>query len=65
MIEPKFATLLLNSNQKYPIHKIHYDTKMVTLMEKPWVYNTVSFSDVEFDISDMSQKDIVEFNKLL
>ena len=34
MKEPKFATLLLESNKTYPIYKIHYSTKLVTLIEE-------------------------------
>lgn len=58
--EPRFATLLRN-NEVYPIEVIHYATKQVTLAEKPKVSNTVSFSLVEFDFSNMSQTEIANF----
>ena len=61
MKEPKFATLLLESNQTYPIYKIHYSTKLVTLIEKPWVYNTVAISDVVFDLEEMSRQERADF----
>lgn len=65
MKTPTHAILLLGKNIKYPIKKIHYDTKQVTLREKPKVYNTVSVSDVVFDFSCFTDNEIKEFKQAL
>lgn len=53
----------LGRNEYHPIVKIHYNTKQVTVQERayPNVYNTVSFKDVDFDLSNMNIAAIVEF----
>ncbi len=58
---PKVARLLLGRNKCYPVKVFHFSTKQVTLQESDKVYNTVSIFDVEFDYSEMSQKEILEF----
>ena len=60
-MNPKKAKLLLESNKFYPIKIIHFSTKQVTLQESDKVYNTVSISDVEFDFSNMTQKEVSDF----
>lgn len=65
MKTPTHAILLLGKNIKYPIEKIHYDTKQVTLCEKPKVYNTVSVGDVVFDFSCFTDNEIKKFKQAL
>ncbi|MEG9429939.1 MAG: hypothetical protein VZQ61_03330 [Christensenellaceae bacterium] len=60
-MNPKKAKLLLGKNKVFDIKTIHFSTKQVTLQESEKVFNTVSISDVEFDFSGMSQKEILEF----
>ena len=60
-MNPKKAKLLLERNKFYPIKAIHFSTKQVTLQESDKVYNTVSISDVEFDFSNMTQKEVSDF----
>ena len=60
-MNPKKAKLLLERNKFYPIKTIHFSTKQVTLQESDKVYNTVSISDVEFDFSNMTQKEVSDF----
>lgn len=62
---PKYATLLLNRNVKFPIEKIHFETKQVTLREKQKVYNTVSVKNVSFDYSDLTITEIACFKNAL
>lgn len=61
--EPTRCFVKLGRNEYYPIVKIHYNTKQVTVQERayPNVYNTVSFNDVDFDLSNMNNEAIVEF----
>lgn len=60
---PTHATLLLGKNVKYPIEKIHFETRQITLCEKPKVYNTVSAKDVVFDFSYFTDNEIKEFEQ--
>ena len=60
-MNPKVAKLLIGKNKVYPIKTIHFSTKQVTLQESDKVYNTVSIPDVEFDFSNMSQKEVSDF----
>ncbi len=61
--EPTRCFVKLGRNEYYPIVKIHYNTKQVTVQERayPNVYNTVSFNDVDFDLSNMNNAAIVRF----
>lgn len=61
--EPTRCFVKLGRNEYYPIVKIHYNTKQVTVQERayPNVYNTVSFKDVDFDLSNMNNAAIVSF----
>lgn len=62
---PKYAVLLLDRNVKFPVEKIHFETKQVTLREKPKVYNTVSVKNVSFDFSDLTNVEIENFKRAL
>lgn len=61
--EPKRCFVKLGRDQFYPIVKIHYDTKQVTVQERehPNVYNTLSFDDVDFDLDTMSYQGKFKF----
>ena len=48
--KPTKALLKLGKNKIYPIIKIHWQTQMVALQEKPNVINTVDFKNVDFII---------------
>ncbi|WP_300939663.1 hypothetical protein [Bacteroides acidifaciens] len=61
MKTPTHAKLLLGQNCKYPIEKIHFKTQQVTLRESEKVYNTVSIKSVEFDFSDFTEAEIMDF----
>lgn len=65
MKKPKYATLLLDRNIKYPVEKIHFETKQVTLREKTKVYNTVSVNNVSFDFSDFTNTEMENFKRAL
>lgn len=43
----KYAKVLLGRNKIYPIYKINYETKQVTLKENEKVFLTVLWKDVE------------------
>lgn len=60
---PTYAILLLGRNCIYPVDKIWFKTKQVTLKEGEKLYNTVSVENVEFDFSDFTEDEIVEFKK--
>ncbi|MGX8701368.1 hypothetical protein [Caproiciproducens sp.] len=45
---PTKAMLKLGVNKIFPIVNIFFDTQLVTLQEKPNVWNTVDFKNVEF-----------------
>lgn len=47
MINIKYAKVLLGRNKIYPIYKINYETKQVTLKESEKVFLTVLWKDVE------------------
>lgn len=63
MKTPTHAKLLLGRNCKYPIEKIHFKTQQVTLRESEKVYNTVSIKNVEFDFSDFTEAEIMDFQR--
>lgn len=65
IIIPKHATLLLGRNCKYQVECIHFDTKQVTLKEKEKVFNTVSFNNVIFDYSGLSQNEVRRFERMI
>ena len=58
---PKKAKLIIRSNQEYSIVNIHFKTQLITLKEREKVYNTVSIKNVEFDFSDFTQEEFVNF----
>ena len=61
---PTNAKLFLGRNRTFPIEKIHYKTQQVTLRESEKVYNTVSIKNVEFDFSDFTDAEIMDFQRL-
>ena len=60
---PEYARFLENRECCYPIEKIHYDTRLVTLRESTFlnVYNTLSIRDVEFCFDGFTQDEIDAF----
>ena len=64
MKTPANAKLFLGRYRTFPIEKIHYKTQQVTLRESEKVYNTVSIKNVEFDFSDFTKAEIIEFQRL-
>ncbi len=62
MKEPLYAKVLIGVNQYYPIAKIHFETRQVTVKERENVFNTVSLKDVEFDYSGFSEEEKKRFN---
>ena len=60
---PTYARLKENKNCCYPIEKIHYDTRLVTLRESNRfnVYNTLNIMDVEFCFDGFTQEEIDAF----
>lgn len=64
MKTPTNAKLFLGRNCTFPIEKIHFKTQQVTLRESEKVYNTVSIKNVEFDFSDFTKAEIIEFQRL-
>lgn len=60
---PRYAKLRINNNICYPVVRIHFETNQVTLKEKEKVFNTVNINNVEFDFSDLSNEEKVEFCK--
>lgn len=65
MRQPRYAKLLIRDNACYPIVNIHFETNQVTLQENEKVFNTVCIKSVEFDYSDFSMEEKVEFCKKL
>lgn len=62
---PKYATLLLDRNEKFRVFDVHFNTRQVTLQENAKVFNTVSIDNVIFDFEDMSREDIENFENAL
>ncbi len=62
---PRYAKLRIRNNICYPVVLIHFETNQVTLRENEKVFNTVNINDVEFDFSDLSNEEKVEFCKYL
>lgn len=61
MKQPKYAKLLIREGICFPVIKIHFETKQVTLQEKEKVFNTVSIKNVDFDFSDFTVQEKEEF----
>ena len=62
---PRYAKLLIRDNICYPVVKIHFESNQITLQEKEKVFNTVNLKNVEFDFSDFTNEERVEFCKHL
>ncbi len=58
---PKKAKLLIRSNQECLIEAVHFNTRLITLKERPKVYNTVSIKNVDFDFSGFTLDEITAF----
>lgn len=58
---PTSAVLLLGRYKRCPIVAVHFETGLVTLRESSKVYNTVSYKDVVFDVTGLSEDDRKRF----
>ena len=60
---PTYARLKENKNCCYPIEKIHYDTRLVTVREStiPMVHTTLNIRDIEFCFDGFTQEEIDTF----
>lgn len=58
---PRYAKLLLEKNEIYPVVCCHFKTHQVTLKEKEKVYNTVDIKNVDFDLSGFTETEKLSF----
>ena len=65
MKEPRFVRSRLHGGRIFPIEKIRYRTRQVTMREKPGVFNTIDFKYVEFVLSDMAPHEKETFQRAL
>lgn len=54
---PKKATYLLRIERPiYPVVKVHFNTRLVTLQDGENSFNTVNIRHVKFDFTNFTQK---------
>ena len=59
---PQKATYLLRTEHPiYPVVKVHFNERLVTLQDGKNSFNTVNIKNVEFDFTNFTQNEINEF----
>ena len=58
MKTPKRATYLLREEHPvYPVIRVHFNTRLVTLQDGERSFNTVNIRNVEFDFAGFTQEE--------
>lgn len=59
---PEKATYLLRSGHPvYPVIRVHFNTRLVTLQDGERSFNTVNIKNVEFDFTDFTKEEKDKF----
>ena len=62
MKTPKRATYLLREEHPiYPVIKVHFNTRLVTLQDGDNSFNTVNIKNVRFDFTDFTKEERDKF----